>query len=200
MYRKFIDKQNKEITIRPVSAADAEQLAEIYAPYVKNTAITFEYDAPSAGEFTRRISHTLETYPYLAAEAEGKILGYGYAGPLKERAAYDRSCEMSIYIRQDQKRRGIGRVLYGTLEECLKAQNILNLYACISYPEKEDEYLSLDSVWFHEHMGYRLIGRFHQCGYKFGRWYDMIWMEKFIGDHIDKPLEVKKYPELQKWI
>ncbi|HIZ21605.1 MAG TPA: GNAT family N-acetyltransferase [Candidatus Blautia faecigallinarum] len=106
----------------------------------------------------------------------------------------------SIYIRQDQKRRGIGRVLYGTLEECLKAQNILNLYACISYPEKEDEYLSLDSVRFHEHMGYRLIGRFHQCGYKFGRWYDMIWMEKFIGDHIDKPLEVKKYPDLQKWV
>ena len=75
------------------------------------------------------------------------------------------------------------RKLYEALEEALKAQGMLNLYACIGYPDVPDEYLDYNSAQFHEHLGYRTVGTFHQCGYKFGRWYSMIWMEKMIGEH-----------------
>ena len=83
----------------------------------------------------------------------------------------------------DRKHEGIGKKLYDVLEQILKEQGILNLYACIAYPETEDEYLTKDSVCFHEHLGYRMIGEFRECGYKFDRWYHMVWMEKMIGEH-----------------
>ena len=81
------------------------------------------------------------------------------------------------------RKKGVGRLLYQALEEELKKMGILNLYACIAYPVVEDEYLDKNSALFHEHMGYRKVGEFHKCGYKFGRWYSMIWMEKIIGEH-----------------
>lgn len=171
------------ISIRIATEDDAEELLAIYAPYVEQTAITFEYDVPSEDEFRKRISHTLEKYPYLVAEENGKIAGYAYAGPFKERAAYDWSVETSIYVDMTKKRKGIGRLLYDRLEEILKKQGILNVNACIGYPQIDDEYLTKDSMHFHERLGYHMVGTFHQCGYKFGRWYDMVWMEKFIGEH-----------------
>ncbi len=171
------------ISIRTATEDDAEELLAIYAPYVEQTAITFEYDVPSEDEFRKRISHTLEKYPYLVAEENGKIAGYAYVSPFKERAAYDWSVETSIYVDMTQKRKGIGRLLYDRLEEILKKQGILNVNACIGYPQIDDEYLTKDSVHFHERLGYHMVGTFHQCGYKFGRWYDMVWMEKFIGEH-----------------
>ena len=174
----------ENITIRTATPADAEKLLEIYAPYVECTAITFEYDVPSLQEFTDRIETTLKKYPYLVAEQNGEILGYAYAGAFKARAAYARSVETSIYIKQGKKRAGLGTLLYNALEDALKQQGILNLHACISYPETEDEYLTRDSVRFHEKRGYRLIGIFNQCGYKFNRWYSMVWMEKMIGEHV----------------
>lgn len=184
------------VRIRTVQEGDIEKLLSIYAPYVKKTAITFEYEVPSLEEFAGRVRHTLEKYPYFVAEAGTEILGYAYAGPFHERAAYEWSCEMSIYLRQDSKRQGIGRLLYETLEKTLKAQNILNLYACIAYPQTEDEYLTRDSVRFHERRGYHLIGEFHQCGYKFGRWYDMVWMEKHLGNHKADPPRVCSFCEI----
>lgn len=81
---------------------------------------------------------------------------------------------------------GIGRRLYEELENILKQQGILNVNACIAYPQVKDEYLTKDSVLFHEKLGYTMVGIFHQCGYKFHRWYDMVWMEKFIGEHREK--------------
>ena len=144
------------ISIRTATEDDAEELLAIYAPYVKQTAITFEYDVPSKKDFKSRISHTLEKYPYLVAEEDGKIVGYAYVSPFKERAAYDWSVETSIYVDMIQKRKGIGRLLYDRLEEILKKQGILNVNACIGYPQIDDEYLTKDSVYFHEKLGYHI--------------------------------------------
>ncbi len=173
------------LTIRPVSPADSQELLDIYRPYVEHTAITFEYEVPTEEEFARRIRHTLTRYPYLAAERDGRILGYAYAGPFHEREAYDWSAEISVYVRTDARKTGIGKRLYEALERTLAAQNILNLYACIAWPDKEDEYLTRNSADFHRHLGYEQAGMFKHCGYKFGRWYSMIWMEKQLGPHPD---------------
>ncbi len=173
------------MTIRSAVPEDAPRLLAIYAYYVENTAISFEYATPSVEDFTHRIENTLKKYPYLVLEdEEGRIQGYAYAGVFKGRAAYDRSCEVTIYVDPDAKGRGFGRQLYEALEEELKARGFLNLYACIGVPIVEDEYLTRDSELFHQHMGYTKVGEFHQCGYKFDRWYDMIWMEKIIGEHV----------------
>ena len=170
------------IEIRNAKTEDAKRLVEIYDYYVKNTAITFEYDTPSPEEFAARMEHTMERYPYLVVEVDGNIEGYAYAGVFKDRAAYDWSCETTIYIDRYAGKNGMGRMLYEALEEKLKAMGILNMYACIGYPDTEDEYLTKNSAEFHEHLGYTKVGEFHKCGYKFGRWYDMIWMEKMIGE------------------
>ena len=166
--------------IRSASVEDAQRLLEIYSYYVENTAISFEYETPSLEEFRGRISQTLEKYPYLVAEEDGLIQGYSYAGVFKGRAAYDHCCEVTIYLDRDARGKRYGRALYEALEDALKKQGILNLYACIGDPIVEDEYLTRDSEKFHQHMGYTKVGEFHKCGYKFGRWYNMIWMEKFI--------------------
>lgn len=171
------------INIRNANINDARQLIKIYEPYVLNTAITFEYDVPSLDEFKNRIQSITKKYPYLVAESDGNILGYAYASLFKDRAAYDWSVEVSIYIKQDMKKHGIGKMLYTELERRLKEQNILNVYACIAYPERDDEYLDKNSAQFHKHLGYRRVGTFRKCGYKFGRWYNMVWYEKFIGKH-----------------
>lgn len=169
--------------IRSASPDDTKRLLEIYAYYVANTAVSFEYSVPSEEEFCCRIQNTLQKYPYLVLEEDGIIQGYAYAGIFKARAAYARSCEVSIYVDHDSKRRGYGRVLYEALADRLKTQGILNMYACIACPVIEDEYLSRDSEQFHRHLGFSIVGEFHQCACKFGRWYNMIWMEKFIGEH-----------------
>ncbi len=166
--------------IRSAAIEDTKRLLEIYAYYVKNTAISFEYEVPSLEEFENRISYTLEKYPYLVVEEEGKVKGYAYAGVFKGRAAYDHCCEVTIYLDCDSKGNGYGRALYNALEEELLKTGITNLYACIADPISEDEYLTRNSEHFHRHMGYTKVGEFHKCGYKFDRWYNMIWMEKIL--------------------
>ncbi len=169
--------------IRKAAIEDAERLLEIYSYYVENTAITFEYDIPSLKEFKARIGNTLKKYPYLVLEEDGLIQGYAYAGAFIGRAAYDHSCETTIYLDHDSRGRGLGRALYEALEQALKDMGILNMYACIADPIEEDEYLTHNSEQFHRHLGFTKVGTFHKCGYKFGRWYNMIWMEKIIGAH-----------------
>lgn len=185
------------VAIRIAGEGDAEALLALYAPYVRNTAVSFEWTVPSPEEFAGRIRRVLAKYPYLVAHADGEILGYAYADAFKERAAYAWAVETSIYIKADRKRQGIGGLLHGALEEALRAQGILNLNACIAHPEKEDEYLTRDSVAFHERLGYRLVGEFRQCGFKFGRWYNMVWMEKHLGRHGDNPPEVRPFREME---
>lgn len=184
------------LSIRPATTDDAQELLNIYAPYVEKTAVSFEYDVPSLEEFSARIADTLKKYPYLVAECEGEILGYAYTHAFHERAAYDRSAETSIYLKEGKTKMGVGRTLYEALEKVSQAQNILNLNACIAYPEHEDEHLTMNSIQFHEHLGYRMVGIFHNCGYKFGNWYHMAWMEKMIGEHVGVPLPVIPFPDL----
>ena len=182
--------------VRIAGPEDAEKLLAIYAPYVENTAITFEYEVPSAEEFRERIEHTLSMYPYLVAERDGEIMGYAYASAFKERAAYAWAVETSIYIRADAKHLGLGKLLYNALEDALKLQNITNVNACIAHPTVPDEYLTLNSEQFHEHLGYRFVGRFTGCAYKFGRWYDMVWMEKLLAPHRPQHPSIIPYPDL----
>ncbi len=169
--------------IRTATPDDAAQLLQVYAPYVKNTAITFEYEVPSVEEFRERVVHTLEHYPYIVAEEDGKILGYSYASRFRTRRAYDHCVEMSIYIAQDQRGHGVGRALYTEIESRLRKMHIRNLNASIGWtPRGDDEHLTNDSEYFHEKMGYTKVAHFHECGYKYGEWYDMIWMEKILRD------------------
>lgn len=184
------------VIIRAATMSDAAEILEIYAPYVKKTAITFEYDVPSLEEFTGRIQKTLQKYPYIVAEKDKEILGYAYTGAFVGRAAYDWSVEVTIYLKENKRKTGEGKRLYTALEEISKAQNIINLNACVGYPEVEDEYLTKNSAQFHAHLGYRMVGEFHKCGYKFGRWYNMVWMEKIIGEHSAVPSPLIRFPDL----
>lgn len=169
--------------IRGIKEEDAEQLLDIYAPYVADTAITFEYEVPSLDEFKDRMTKIMERYPYLVLEQEGEILGYAYASQFKGRPAYDWAVETSIYVKNGAHGRGIGKKLYAALEEILRRQHIINVNACIAYPNPE-------SITFHEKNGYRTVAHFTKCGYKLGKWYDMIWMEKMLGDHPKEPRTV----------
>ena len=187
-----------ELKIRAVSEADAEELVEIYRYYVEHTAITYECHVPSVEEFRERIRHTLEKYPYLAAELDGKIVGYVYASPLNTRESYDWSVETSIYVAENARGQRIGSYLYQALENTLDAMHVINLNACIACPEEPDEYLTNNSVEYHAHLGYQMVGKFHQRAYKFGRWYHMVWMEKAIAEHPETPEPVIWFPELQE--
>lgn len=177
------------MNIRIASPEDASALLEIYAPYVRDTAITFEYDVPTVEEFADRIRHTLEKYPYLIAEKNGRILGYTYASAFKNRAAYAWSVETSIYVRQGEQGKGIGRALYIALEEQLRRQHVCNLCACIAYPNPE-------SISFHESFGYELTAHFHRSGFKQDAWQDMVWMERELCPHTVPPQPFVPFSQL----
>lgn len=168
------------ITLRMATPDDAAELLAIYAPYVLKTAISFECEVPSVGDFRARIEKTLEKYPYIVAVSDGKILGYAYLSAFHERAAYGWCAETSIYVEKSLRGRGVGSLLYTKLEELAIKMGILNLNACICWPNDR-------SCAFHEKFGYVKNGHFTRCGWKLGKWWDMIWMEKLIGDHDGAP-------------
>jgi len=201
------------ILIRPATLEDAAAMLEVYRPFVEKTAISFEITVPTAEEFRSRIEKKLGVYPCFVAEMTGaggdfetgaiedgaaaeaddsnesQIVGYAYLSPFVGREAYRFSAETTIYISDEAQGLGAGRKLYEALEEAALKQNITDLYACIGVPVIEDEYLTMNSVHFHEHLGYRMIGTFPACGFKFGRWYDMAWMGKNIAPHEAEPKE-----------
>lgn len=199
-------------SIREAKLEDAAELLAIYAPYVEKTAITFEYTVPSVAEFAERMQQVQQRYPYLVAEQDGKLLGYVYAGPFHERAAYDWAVETSLYVRQGVRRTGIGTALYAALETCLQEQGILNLNACIAYPEEEkDPYLSLDSVRFHEKWAIRWWDCFILAAISFSVgiiWFGWrkqlahIWQSSRLFNHFQqfKSRHCKKFQKtLDKW-
>ncbi len=188
----------EKVLIRRASEEDAQAILDVYAPYIKNTAITFEYEVPSLEEFRERIRSTLKKYPYLVAEKEGEILGYAYTGAFVGRAACDWSVETSIYLKETGTKMGVGKMLYNAIEKISKAQNIVNLNACIAVPDTEDEHLNFNSAQFHAHLGYQFVGKFHKCGYKFENWYNLIWMEKAIGEHKKNPEPFIPFSELKE--
>ena len=173
-----------DISIRFAKPEDAKELLKIYAYYVTDTAISFETEVPSEEEFKLRIEEVLKSYPFIVACKDDEILGYAYMHSFVGRKAYELSAETTIYLNPDKKKMGIGKKLYSVLEDIAKEQNITNLYSCIGYVDKQDEYLNNNSVQFHEHIGFRMVGKFENCGHKFGRWYHMVWMEKIIGEHM----------------
>ena len=187
----------KDIRIRTATTADAPALLDIYAPYVRETAISFEYEVPSLREFEGRVSHTLSRYPWIVAEDEGTVLGYAYASAFHPRKAYQWCAEASIYLAQNERGRGLGAMLYNRLEALLQKQGILLLYACIARPPKKDEHLTLASIRFHTRMGFHTVGDFPRCGFKFNRWYDMVWMEKRLAEPSDPPQPFTPFSEIE---
>ena len=190
---------NDKISVRFAEVSDASALSEIYRPYVLETAITFEYEPPTAEKFAERIAKTKQKYPYICAEMDERIVGYAYVSDFVGRKAYEHSAETSIYVDMAYRKQGIGRKLYETIEKLLAEMNIYNVCACIGVPSgDDDEHLDRNSESFHAHLGYRFVGEFQKCGYKFGRWYDMIWMEKLLCEHPDDPPEVLNVNDLSE--
>lgn len=175
--------------IRVATLEDARFIQAIYEPYVLNTAITFEEVVPSVEEFQERIAKTLESFPYLVLEEGEEIVGYAYAGRLSQRVAFDWSTEVSIYISIDHQRKGFGKLLYTELEKQLLKLGYQNIYACVAVPEVEDEYLTNNSLSYHQYLGFKECGRFENCGCKFNRWYHIVWLQKHAATKIptDRP-------------
>ena len=163
------------IEIRLATPANATAVAAIYAPYVKETTITFDYAVPSEEDFAQRIAETVTTYPYFVAEDNGVILGYAYAHAYKERAAYDWAVEVSVYVDRQKRGNGAGKLLYRSLEQTLKKQNVAILTACITGGNQA-------SIDFHKKLGYQQVANFPKIGYKFDQWLDVIWLQKFLTE------------------
>ena len=157
--------------IRIANEADIPEILEIYAPYIEKSTATFEYDVPCLRSFTQRFLTVTEKFPWLVWEEEEKILGYAYASAPYERAAFSWCAEPSVYLRPEAAGRGIGKKLYAALEAILKDQGYQVLYALIT-----DE--NTASIRFHERCGYVHKVHFPNCGFKFGRWLGLVWMEK----------------------
>ncbi|HFI0633213.1 TPA: N-acetyltransferase family protein [Streptococcus suis] len=164
------------IEIRSARLEDAADLVAIYAPYVEKTAITFETQVPTVSEFASRIEKTFGKFPYLVAVEEGKLLGYAYASTYYARAAYDWTVELSVYIQQEARGKGIGSMLYDALEEELTVRGFKNFLACIALPNPA-------SLALHEKRGYEQVAHFKKVGYKFETWHDIVWLQKsLVGD------------------
>ncbi len=158
------------MNIRKVKLEDAEQIAGIYNYYIQNTHHTFETAPLTAEVMEKRISKVTEDYPYLVAKDDGEILGYAYATQFKLRQAYAFSAEVSIYVKNDAKKRGIGTQLYTELFEELRDSDIHTMLAGIALPND-------GSVKFHEKLGFEKVAHFKEIGYKLGRWIDVGYWE-----------------------
>jgi phosphinothricin acetyltransferase len=159
--------------IRPADPArDSAACAAIYAPYVTETAITFELDAPDATELARRIATFSATHAWLVAEQDGAVAGYAYASPHRDRAAYASSCDVAVYCAMDRRGRGLGRALYSALLPQL-AGRYHAAFAGITLPNPA-------SVALHEHFGFTALGTYREVGRKFGRWLDVGWWQKLL--------------------
>ena len=179
-------------SIRLAKVSDAAALADIYRPFVISddlalSTVSFEYEAPDAEEFGNRIEKFSKDFPYLVLLEDDKPIGYAYAHPLIERAAYQWGAEVTIYLSHAGQGKGLGVVLYQALEDLLRLQNIIHLYSCVTGSNEH-------SIGMHERMGYKIIGRFHKTGFKKGVWLDMYWLEKEIADFPAQPEPRKSFP------
>lgn len=176
-------------SLRLVKASDAAALAEIYRPFVISddlsiSTVSFEYDAPDAEEFGNRIAAISQEFPYLVMLENDVPVGYAYAHPFIERAAYQWWAEVTIYLAPAGQGKGLGVVLYAALEDLLRLQNVIHLYSCVTSSNEH-------SIGMHKRMGYKIVGRFAETGFKKGVWLDMVWLEKTIAT-------IPKVPELRK--
>ena len=172
------------MTIRLARDDDAPAIAAIYAPYVSETPISFETTPPSVDEMAGRLAKTLARFPWLVAEVagetDGDMAGYAYASAHRERAAYQWAADVSVYLRPDERGRGIGRALYTALFAILRAQGYINVCAGIALPNPA-------SVALHEAMGMTPVGVYRQVGYKAGAWHDVGWWQGALCEPADEP-------------
>ena len=179
------------MTIRVASADDAAQCLEIYAPFCLETPVSFESEAPSLEEMRRRIKKTLDFFPWLIAEGEGRVLGYAYASRHRERAGYRWAADVSVYVREGERGKGVGRALYTSLFAILRLQGIYSVLAGITLPNRA-------SVVLHEAMGLRPLGVYSRIGYKCGAWHDVGWWQRALRSHDDgPPAEPIAFPALR---
>jgi L-amino acid N-acyltransferase YncA len=151
-------------------ARDAAGCAAIYAPFVESTAISLEERVPIPAEFAARMKRIEQTHPWLVAEHEGRLAGFAYACPHRERAGYRWATEATVYVDPAFQREGVGRALYGCLFDLLRRQGLWIACAGISLPNEA-------SVSFHESSGFVLVGVYRNIGYKLGRWWDVGWWQ-----------------------
>lgn len=161
--------------IRGVTLADAERIQAIYAPIVRDTAISFEAVVPDAAELRRRIDALSSRYPWLVFEANRDVLGYAYASAHRSREAYRWSVELAVYVDGGHHKRGIGRALYSALFELLRRQGFVNAYAGITMP-------NASSVALHQSLGFEPVGTYRRIGFKLGRWHDVAWLHLRLQD------------------
>lgn len=160
--------------VREATPADAPEIQAIYAPFVSDTAISFEEIVPDAAEMGRRIAAILPHYPYLVAEEAGAVIGYAYASQHRTRAAYRWSVDVTIYLAERARGRGVGRALYTPLLAAAAARGYHAAFAGIALPNAA-------SVGLHEAMGFTPVGIYREVGYKFGRWHDVGWWQRLLG-------------------
>ncbi len=171
------------LRLRLATAADADSIQAIYAPYC-STPISFEVAAPAVDEMRRRIEKTVPAYPWLVYEDGPEIVGYAYASRHRERAAYQWSVDVSVYVHPQQHRHGVGRALYECLFRILARQGYVNAYAGITLPNPA-------SVGLHEAVGFRRLGIYRHVGYKCGMWHDVAWYEREL-----QPLPANPQPPI----
>lgn len=175
--------------IRLASITDSEEILEIYAPYVQNTAISFEIEVPTIQEFSKRIENICKQYPYLVYMSNNKIVAYAYASKHRERAAYCYNVDVSVYASLEYHGKGIARRLYKCLFAILMEQGYYSAYAGYTVPNEK-------SMKFHEKFGFTYVGTYEKVGYKLEEWYDVTWMGKTITDYTQKPKPLKSMSEL----
>jgi phosphinothricin acetyltransferase len=157
-----------DATLRPARPADATDIQRIYAPYVEETAVSFATASPSVADLETKVEKTRSQYPWLVAEREGEVVGYAYAGALRERDAYQWTAELSVYVDGDAQGEGLGRRLYEALLALLERQGYASAYGVVTLPNPA-------SVALHESLGFERVGLFDDVGYKHGAWHDVGW-------------------------
>jgi phosphinothricin acetyltransferase len=167
------------VSVRQATHDDAAACAAIYAPYVTDTAISFEAEPPSAPEMAARIAGAID---WLVLEAEGQVAGYAYAAPFHARAAYRWACEVSVYLERGRERRGGGRALYDALLARLTDRGYLVAVAGMTLPNPASE-------GFHRALGFAPVGTYRRIGYKHGAWHDVAWTQRFLAAGDDPPAE-----------
>jgi phosphinothricin acetyltransferase len=170
--------------VRDATEDDAAACAGIYAPYVTDTAITFEYEPPSAAEMARRITSAQQAHAWLVLEDGGRVVGYAYAGPFKERAAYRWSSEVSVYLEPGRRRSGSGRLLYEALFARRAERGFRTLVAVMTLPNDASEGL-------HRTLGFQPVGTFRRVGWKHGQWRDVAWAQRSMGPDGGPPAELE---------
>lgn len=176
--------------IRAAVEDDGPSLAAIYAPAVLGTAISFELVPPTPSEMSARVVRGSSDFPWLAAFDEHEVLGYAYAGAFRTRPAYRWTAEVSVYVRDGCRGRGVGKGLYKSLFACLRLQGFKTVVAGATLP-------NIASVSLHERLGFTPVGVYHNVGYKFGRWQDVGWFELALQELDEPPAEPRRFADIR---